>query len=188
MDAERALIAAQAANDWHAEAAALRRLYPSKRRQWKRVPDHIRFFDKLAFGASGCWIWTGALDGGGYGLVNSRCDSRAHRWAWRLFNGAIPAGVKVLHRCDVRCCVNPEHLFLGTQADNVADMVSKGRARYHTGHFGEAHPLSKLTWPKVREIRCLARDGMAQAEIARRFGMSPMAISRIVRNISWRES
>lgn len=77
---------------------------------------------------SGCWIWLAATNKKGYGLIQiERRFTRAHRVSWRIFRGAIPTGLAVLHRCDVRSCVNPSHLFLGTTADNNRDMVQKGR-------------------------------------------------------------
>lgn len=78
---------------------------------------------------SGCWLWQGNKTWSGYGLL--RRDDKVqstHRYFWKKFNGVIPAGKCVLHRCDVPSCVNPKHLFLGTQADNIRDMFRKGRA------------------------------------------------------------
>jgi hypothetical protein len=78
---------------------------------------------------SGCWIWTRGLTHNGYGafLVKRNPHARAHRWAWMLFRGPIPIGLFVLHKCDVRRCVNPDHLFLGTARDNTTDAINKGR-------------------------------------------------------------
>lgn len=77
---------------------------------------------------SGCWIWTGAIQGKGYGYTRFEFRAyKAHRLSWLAHRGAIPAGQLVLHRCDVRSCVNPDHLFLGTHADNMRDMRAKGR-------------------------------------------------------------
>ena len=79
---------------------------------------------------SGCWIWMGVVQGKGYGRMNINNKSIAvHRAAWEEYNYPIPCGMFVLHRCDVMQCCNPEHLFIGTHADNMADMVDKGRGR-----------------------------------------------------------
>lgn len=80
----------------------------------------------------GCWLWTGATFKTGYGFIVKREDQSktlAHRWAWELLRGPIPAGMFLCHKCDVRNCVNPDHLFVGTQQDNVNDMWKKGRAK-----------------------------------------------------------
>ena len=83
---------------------------------------------------TGCMLWTRAVDKKGYAIVSAGRGSRnrsvkVHRKAWELTRGEIPAGLGVLHRCDVRCCVNPEHLWLGTQKDNMQDCARKGRTR-----------------------------------------------------------
>jgi len=94
-----------------------------------------------------CWRWTAGLAGGGYGqfwIYEARHAIPAHRAAWLLMVGPIPPGLMVLHRCDVRECVNPEHLFLGTAADNTHDMMAKGRAAFRAAqsHCGKGHPMS----------------------------------------------
>ena len=77
-----------------------------------------------------CWLWEGMLSWGGYGLLKvSGRKRRAHRISWELHNGPIPPGLLVLHKCDVRHCVRPDHLFLGTDLDNVVDMHIKGRGK-----------------------------------------------------------
>ena len=93
-----------------------------------RTPITERFWSKVEKG-DGCWLWRGAIGSHGrYGQFNVVNRSRpSHRVAWELVNGPIPAGLYVLHRCDVGLCVNPAHLFLGTQKDNMADMMAKGR-------------------------------------------------------------
>lgn len=82
---------------------------------------------------TGCWLWTGTLQSKGYGLLSTTRRAGpllAHRIAWLLLRGPIPPGGQVLHSCDVPCCVNPGHLFIGSASDNTADMVRKGRGNF----------------------------------------------------------
>ena len=90
-----------------------------------------RLFGRLVPAADGCLEWPGQRDKNGYGMIwNGHGPRRTHRLAWELTNGAAPAGMQVLHRCDNPPCCNPEHLFLGTPKDNVVDMMAKGRDRF----------------------------------------------------------
>lgn len=136
---------------------------------------------------SGCWLWNGSIGAGGYGTVSDRGKNRkAHRVSWAQHNGAAlpPPHIKVCHRCDTPACVNPAHLFLGTQADNVADMVAKGRQR-GGGLLGSAHPRARLDEQSVSDIRLILSTGVPQRPIARLYGVSPMTISRIASNKLW---
>jgi hypothetical protein len=134
--------------------------------------------------ASGCWMWRGLVRPDGYGAM--RFEGReqgAHRVAWRLFRGEIGTGLVVCHRCDVRACVNPEHLFLGTAAENVRDMTAKGRSPR-----GEKHGSAKLTAEQVSRIKTmLAEDRMYMSEIAREFGVAQTTIRAIKRGKTWKE-
>lgn len=179
------LLSAQASGDRFAESVAIFDVMRAERRFSGRSPLPMRFFEKVAYGASDCWYWIGSRCQLGYGQFNAMAEHKAHRVSWRLFRGD-PQGLKVLHRCDVRSCVNPEHLFLGTQVENIADMVAKGRQR-GGGLCGENNPRSRLTWEKVREIRRRVAAGAVQRHLCDEFGVSPMTISRIVNHQLWRE-
>lgn len=134
---------------------------------------------------TGCWNWVAARKANGYGVFGrggrAAGIAYAHRWAYEHFIGAIPAGMAVCHRCDNRACVNPDHLFFGTTADNQADMVAKGRSLR-----GERHNLVHLSDADVLEIRRLWADGQStQAEIGKRFSVTKGLISLIVRGKAW---
>lgn len=133
-----------------------------------------------------CWIWKGCINRKGYGEINPGGRSsarRAHRIAYELFVGPIPKGLLVCHKCDNRACVNPEHLFLGTAADNTKDMVAKGRAK---GSPGESHRSAKLTAVQVKDIRERAQRGELQKILAKEYGVNRDEISRIVNRKRWR--
>jgi DNA-binding CsgD family transcriptional regulator len=114
------------------------------------------------------------LDTPGYGVVSiGGRPVRASRAAWEEAHGPIPTGLQVLHKCDMRCCVNPGHLFLGTHADNMADMAKKGRC---PSLRGERHPQAKLS--DAQRLAILA-DSRPQSEIARSFGIGQSMVSML---------
>lgn len=126
-----------------------------------------------------CWIWIGYVGADGYGRIGAhRKWRRAHIASYILHCGSIPDGLWVLHKCDVRACVNPDHLFLGTGLDNVADMVAKNRQAK-----GERFPQAKLKEHDVKEI--LASDERNK-ELAERFGVNQSVISNIRSRKQWR--
>lgn len=129
---------------------------------------------------SGCWLFCGAINSKGYGVLTRRL---AHRVAYELLVGPMPAGMCVCHRCDVRCCVNPAHLFLGTHQDNMDDMTAKGRRNGVSAGTNNRH--AKLTWESVNAIREGYANGDSYAALARRYGVGPTAISRVCRGQSW---
>ena len=127
----------------------------------------------------------GYPDPKGYGRFRPTGEKviTAHRFAWKLWRGLIPDGLCVLHHCDTPSCVNPEHLFLGTVADNTNDMVKKGRNVYFSG---EKSPLSKLKESDVIKIRACLKNGETQISIARKFGVVQQNISNIKNGKGWK--
>lgn len=110
-----------------------------------------------------------------------------HRLAYEEAYGPIPPNTEVCHRCDNPACVRPDHLFLGTQADNMADMIAKGRNDTSgiTQHRGEQHPLARLTESSVREIRTLVNGGLSHAKVAKRFSVSRPTVTAIMSGRIW---
>lgn len=129
-----------------------------------------------------CWLWLRSKDRKGYGycLYQGRVR-KAHRVAWAIAHGELPpSDIYACHRCDNPSCVRPSHIFLGTTADNMADMVKKGRAA-----TGERHGCSKLKASDVVEIRTLLSAGVTHRDIARKFGVGPTSVSHIKRGLTW---
>ncbi len=126
----------------------------------------MNFWDKVDQSGD-CWIWTGYVGHDGYGQHGR--SGKAHRLAWELTVGPIPDGLNVLHRCDTPVCVRPEHLFLGTSADNSIDMVRKGRQW-----------KQKITYEMAEMIRETHRLGVSQREIARSLEMHHQTIWRVI--------
>ena len=131
----------------------------------------------------GCWLWTAGLDKSGYAVIseNNR-QTKVHRLIYKTLCGSIPNGLLVCHRCDVRSCINPEHLFLGTHADNTNDMYAKGRG---VDRKGIKHPLAKLSSENVLEIRNMVRAGNSQSSVAKKFSVSKSTISGICSQGRW---
>jgi DNA-directed RNA polymerase specialized sigma24 family protein len=136
----------------------------------------------------GCWEWTASTTRK-YGKIrregrNGRWTT-AHRLSWELHFGSIPDGMCVCHRCDNPVCVRPDHLFLGTHADNAADRNAKGRAS-NVRAQGTKHHAAKLHDAAVREIRAADGDRMRLAEMAARFGVSASTVKSVLARRSWK--
>jgi len=132
-----------------------------------------------------CWIWMKAKTENGYGRANRKGEF-AHRIAWKLTNGDIPKGLFVLHKCDNPPCCNPEHLFLGTREDNMADMWNKGRGKLPPHKQFEENGQAKLTKAKASEIRTLRSKGWTYPQLANKFNVSRALIWQVLRGAVWR--
>jgi hypothetical protein len=139
-----------------------------------------------------CWIWRGATSSTGYGNIEiNGKQTGTHRLSYELHHGPIPDGMHICHRCDVRNCVNPEHLFLGSARDNMLDKIEKNRQNLPKGdkHWlsggGDKHPMAKFNRQIADEIRALYATGMKQTEIAKMYGIAQTGVSDIVRGKRW---
>jgi hypothetical protein len=130
-----------------------------------------------------CWLWT-ASTRNGYGVLGwtnkNGTGSYAHRLSYQAAYGPVPDGLCVLHHCDVRRCVRPDHLFVGTRAENSADMVAKGRSCK-----GERQARSKLTVEQVQEIRVAHTLGDSGRSLAERYACSQETISEVIHRKRW---
>lgn len=156
--------------------------------------DIVRFWDKVAITANPdlCWVWVAYCDKVGYGRFGHHSNTLSHRIAWEISNGKSAGKLKVLHSCDNPSCCNPKHLFLGTQADNVADMMQKGRAatteQRSIPKRGELNPSHKLSNEQVSHIRKrYAEGGITQKQIAIEMCISRTAVVLIIGHKRWRD-
>lgn len=145
-----------------------------------------RFWDKVRVsGPDACWNWAGSIVKSGYGsMYCSRAGTDyAHRVSWRLHWGTIPDGFFVCHHCDNRACVNPAHLFLGTQADNMRDMAIKGRRR---ALAGAENARAKLVDESIPFVCLLSHIGLPKKDIGEIFGVSRRTVRAILDGTKWR--
>lgn len=154
------------------------------------TPSEIeKFWKKVNKSApGGCWEWIGYTMPSGYGQVGIRYKLYlVHRVAWAIAIGEDPGEQQVCHGCDNPKCANPAHLFLGTQRDNMADMISKGRDDHTQNVRGDKIGTSKLTEPQVKEIwRLHLTEGLGERKLAARFGVTPANIHIILSGQSWK--
>lgn len=146
--------------------------------------EPLRFWKKVAI-SNDCWEWIGQQGSDGYGvfqLSGERRPSLAHRVAWQYKRGPIPGRLFVCHSCDNPSCVRPGHLFLGTNADNMADCAAKNRRPHGRAVYG-----AKLSIEKARDIRIRHASGEAIRAMAREYGVAQTAIQGIVRGKAWPE-
>lgn len=132
---------------------------------------------------SGCWLWTGFVTKKGYGsfsIDRAGHSSRAHRAAWAIYNGVIPEGLYVCHKCDNTSCVNPEHLFLGSHKENMADMRLKNRS---ARLYGSKNHSTSLSEDEVAHIRS---GSMRQKDLAKMYSVHQSTISKIQHGKRWR--
>lgn len=154
-------------------------------------PDLEERFWQHVTKSDGCWEWQGKRGVSGYGVICFRNTLRvASRVSWEIHNGPIPEGLFACHHCDNPLCVNPDHLFLGTNSDNFRDMLAKGRHTFqkHPGqNKGEGHPGVRLTEAQVLEIRRLGREGqLFPHEIAMRFPVKTCTVRAILHRKLWK--
>lgn len=149
--------------------------------------ESTRFWMKVAApNERGCRLWIASIGTHCAGQFGAADSSIAYRVSWRLMYGPIPEDKQINHRCDVRACVEPTHLWLGTQAENLADMAAKGRRKGIPGMRGEDNVCAKINWKVVREIRTLReRDGIPFYKLAARFGISTSQVCAIATYKQW---
>lgn len=158
---------------------------PTEKEFDQRTRDRIKKYTQIDT-ETGCWNWTGFIYSFGYGLTSHKGkDILAHRASWKVFKGDIPNGMYVLHKCDNRKCVNPDHLFIGTAKDNTQDMIAKGRARSKPNK-GINHGCAKLDEKRVNEIKEYKKQGMCNSDIAKIYNINSNTVQKIVNGKIWK--
>lgn len=162
--------------------------YPYKRTYRSGVkprdPKHVIELKTFPEPNTGCWIFNSAPNESGYGRTDPKQSyghSTAHRLSFHLYKGEIPKGMCVLHTCDNRWCVNPDHLFLGTNEENMADMVKKGRACR-----GERNVKAKLTENDVLNIRNSFASGISKKTLEVQFNIGKTQLNYILNGKAWK--
>ncbi len=155
--------------------------------RFAREPLEKRFWQKVEKASDDeCWLWTGGVGSSGYGvIIDSGKNRSAHRISYEINVGPIPDGLFIMHKCDNRICVNPNHLRTGTQSENIQDAFDKGR-KQAPKLSGEQNPKSKLTLEKVRFIK--ENPQLGHKAIADMFGLSPNAIRGVRIGRTWKDA
>jgi hypothetical protein len=144
-----------------------------------------RFFEKVNK-TDGCWLWVAAKCQLGYGLFNYGDGTKAHRWSYKFHYGNLPDNQMVLHKCDVRNCVNPHHLYLGTQKENMRDCRDRGR-NYVPDVKGEKNPMAVLNYETVALMRKIRENFKTPyKKIGSMFGVSAMTAYRAIVGKAWK--
>jgi hypothetical protein len=163
----------------------------------RRIGDAWEFLIERAepIPESGCWLWRGKISRGGYGQIRDIGGgyAQAHRFVYRLFKGEIPDGLFACHRCDVRSCVNPNHIFLGTHSDNIQDATEKGRIQSGRNHWRNRTPDRNPRGTQIRTaklnddlVRFIRSDPRSSSELSRLIGVSSGKIREVRRGLVWR--
>lgn len=162
--------------------------------QLKKIPVEQRFWQYVSKDVDGCWRWTGATRGGGYGAIwiGGRTGSHvpAHRVSYEMAHGPVPAGLWVLHRCNNKRCVNPEHIYAGTVRQNVMDAIADGvwpskKGRSMPWMVGIKNSNAVLDPVKVRQIRARQASGESMRSLARHFNVNRTTIKNVVIRAIW---
>ena len=144
----------------------------------------LRIKENIKIDKNGCWIWQGSKHRQGYGNIAYRNKPMlAHRISWIIFKGEIPSSIYVCHTCDVTSCCNPDHLFLGTQKENMDDAHDKGK--YENRNISKNRRI-KLNFEQVQEIKKLHKQGMKRKDLQIKYSVSQTCIAKILTGVSWK--
>jgi hypothetical protein len=146
-----------------------------------------KIINSIKTDANNCWIWQKSKHRQGYGNLGiGKKHILAHRLSWEVFKGPIPSGIKVCHHCDIPSCVNPDHLFLGTQKENVKDAIEKGKFKDRRSALGEKAGSSKLKEFQVAQIRKQYAEGTSRKELEKKFKVGSTCIQKIITGKTWK--